>query len=142
MDENVRLLREIGRNCQVGAEAIRVLLENVTDEAMREEILFQRKSYQDMGREAETLLTGAGEAIEALTPAEQIGLWMGTRINTLRDKSPQHAADLLLQGSVMGLIELIRTRRKCPQASPETCALADKLTDFLRNSFQRMEQFL
>jgi len=142
MDDNVRLLREISRNCDMGADAIRLLMENVTDETMRQELLFQRKSYQDMNREAENLLTGTGHAVQPTTLMQQCGLWLGTRMNTLWDKSPQHAADLILQGTVMGLIELIRCRRKCPAASKEAVELADKLLTFERDSFRRMEQFL
>lgn len=63
-------------------------------------------------------------------------------METLRDRSPSHLADTLIQGSTMGVIDMTRARARCPEADPGAHQLANEFLKNGQESIERLKRFL
>ncbi|MBQ3079219.1 MAG: hypothetical protein IJC48_04360 [Clostridia bacterium] len=142
MNQNAELFRSVQGAAQMGIESIELLLDKTEHEGIRTEMLHQLSEYKKSEQKALEGLKEAGEKPKMRNPLTRAGTWMGIQMDTLVDQSPSHLADMLIQGSTMGVIELTRARAACPDAGEKAHKLA---SDFLQNEDQaidRLKNFL
>ncbi|MDO4740467.1 MAG: hypothetical protein Q4A66_07350 [Eubacteriales bacterium] len=142
MDHNKEFLSEIARSARMGKEAAVVLLEKVQDEGLRREIGQRKAEYSELEHRADDLLADSGTQPEPLPAMSKAGLWMGMQMETLADKSDSHIAEIMIQGSNMGIIEMTKNKKRFAQAAQETMALADSFLAMEEGGVQRMKEFL
>lgn len=142
MNQNAELYRSVQGAARMGIEAIEMLLDKAEDEGIRAEMLHQLSEYKKSERLALQGLDKEGAKPKPQSMLSKAGTWMGVQMDTLMDRSASHLADMLIQGSTMGVIELTRARATCPDAGADAHRLA---TDFLENedrSIDRLKNFL
>ncbi len=142
MDQNAELLRSVHGAARMGIEAIELLIDKAEDDGIRQEMLNELKSYKQSEQEALDYLHEAGAKPKAQNPLSRAGTWMGIQMDTLMDQSASHLADMLIQGSTMGVIELIRARSTCPEASEQAHSLAERFLENEDASIDRLKKFL
>jgi len=142
MNQNTELLRDVVRSSRTGAQAITFMLEKTEDAPFREELVRQKQSYEDFKQQAEGQLSALSEHAEPTSMTQRMGMWMGMNMETLTDKSTPHLADLLVQGNVMGMIDMIRAQKASPEASPEAHELTGRFIDFTQQSIESTKPFL
>lgn len=142
MDHNKEFLSEIARSARMGKEATVVLLEKVEDEALRKEISQRKAEYSDLEHRADDLLSNSGVQPNPLPAMSKAGLWMGMQMETLTDRSDSHIAEIMIQGSGMGIIEMTKNKKKFHEAAQETMDLADSFLAMEEGGIQRMKEFL
>lgn len=142
MDQNRELLSEIARSARMGREATEMLLGKVGAEQMRREIAQRKAEYTGLEQQADDLLANAGAPVEPLSATSKAGLWMGLQMNTISDKSDSHIAEMMIQGSGMGVIEMTRSKKRFPEAQQEVKELADQFLAMEEGGIQRMKAFL
>ena len=67
---------------------------------------------------------------------------MGISMKTLTDKSTRNLAEMLTQGSGMGVVDCVKAQKDYPNAAPGTKRLAQRLMEFEEDNRVRLEQFL
>ena len=142
MDENKEFLSEIARSARMGKEATVVLLDKVEDEQLRKEIAQRKAEYSDLEHRADDLLAGSGTQPEPLPMMSKAGLWMGMQMETMTNRSDSHIAEIMIQGSGMGIIEMTKNKKRYSSAKPETMDLADAFVASEEGAIQRMKAFL
>lgn len=142
MDENKEFLSEIARSARMGKEATVVLLDKVEDEQLRKEIAQRKAEYSDLEHRADDLLAGSGTQPEPLPMMSKAGLWMGMQMETMTNRSDSHIAEIMIQGSGMGIIEMTKNKKRYSAAKPETMDLADAFVASEEGAIQRMKAFL
>ena len=70
------------------------------------------------------------------------GLWMGMQMETMTNRSDSHIAEIMIQGSGMGIIEMTKNKKRYSSAKPETMDLADAFVASEEGAIQRMKAFL
>ena len=63
-------------------------------------------------------------------------------MKTLTDKSTRNLAEMLTQGSGMGVVDCVKAQKDYPNAAPGTKRLVQRLQDFQEDSRVKLEQFL
>ena len=126
MNDTVQLLKDVVRSARTGETSVQHLLDKAEGESMRGELERERQSYRETARQAEQALTRLGEQPEPVGMMAKAGMWIGTEMNTLTDRSDAHIAEMVIQGATMGIIELTRTRGACPDADPSAAGLASR----------------
>ena len=58
------------------------------------------------------------------------------------DKSTRNLAEMLTQGSGMGVVDCVKAQKDYPNAAPGTKRLVQRLQDFQEDSRVKLEQFL
>ena len=114
------LLQEIYRGAKMGAESIRLLLPKVDNARFRSDLQTQSRQYQTTASNVEQQMRALGQCPRELTGREQAMLWMSLQANTLCNRETSHLAEMMIQGSNMGILSLTKVLNSFtpPEADP------------------------
>ncbi len=102
-------LAEIYRNTQLALQSISDILPETEDERVREELMRQHEEYEKIGGKAAILAKDKGIELKEPNPLKKAMMWGSIKMNTMTDNSPSHLAEMLIQGTVMGITSLKTT---------------------------------
>lgn len=137
------LLAEVYRNCQLALESISDVLPEVDDAALKEEILRQHEEYEKISSKAAVLAKDKALEVKEPNPMKKAMMWTSVKMNTLADNSRSHIADMMIQGTVMGLTSLKTSYGERPvNDDEEISALANELISLEENFEQRLKTYL
>lgn len=141
-ERNTEFLNKIYKNSVTGSESISFLKEKVEDKNLLSDLQYQHMEYQDIQNRASTELSKLGEVPREQTPFAQMGMWSGIQMNTMLDRSPDKIAEMMIQGSTMGIIDMVRTIKQFPDVPQESKQIGEDLIKLEENSMQKMKQYL
>ena len=149
MEENTEykkseeLLAEIYRNCQLALESISDVLPEVEDEKLREEITRQHEEYEKISAQAAMLAKDKALEVKEPNPMKKAMMWGSIKMNTLTDNSRSHIADMMIQGTVMGLTSLKTSYGERPENDDEEISAITRDLIALEESFEaKLKEFL
>ena len=102
-------LAEIYRNTQLALQSISDILPEAEDERVREELMRQHEEYEKIGGKAALLAKDKGIELKEQNPLKKAMMWGSIKMNTMTNNSPAHLAEMLIQGTVMGITSLKTT---------------------------------
>lgn len=128
-------LAEIYRNAQLALQSISNILPAVEDEAAREELHRQHEEYERFSAKATMIAKNRGIELKEPNMMKKAMMWGSIKMSTLTDNSRSHIADMMVQGTVMG-IDALRTTAN--DLSPEG---NEDIADLLREMITVEEEF-
>ena len=142
MDQTNKLLSCVAKNALTGEEATSQLMKRTEDSEMRRELEYQQEQYRAVHRQAEHMLGNDNGVDDSPGMMAKMGMWAGVMMNTMTDKSNAHIADIMIQGATMGVVDTIRARNECVDATAEAQGVASSFITQQQDSIERMKQFL
>ncbi len=133
--QSEEILAEIYRNAQLALESITDILPQVDDEEIKEELHAQHEEYEKFCARAAMIAKDRGIELKEPNPFKKAMMWGSIKMNTLTDNSRSHIADMMVQGTVMG-INSLRT-----SASEAYVNGSDEILELLNEMIEREEQF-
>ena len=103
------ILAEIYRNSQLALQSIADILPEAEDTDVREELLRQHEEYEKIGGKAAILAKDKGIELKNPSPIKKAMMWSSIKMNTMTDNSRAHIAEMMVQGTVMGITSLKST---------------------------------
>ncbi len=103
------VLAEIHRNCEYAKQSISDILPETDDGAIKEELLRQHEEYERIGGRAALLARERGIELKNPNPIKKMMMWGGIKMNAMKDDSSAHIAEMMVQGTVMGVTALRTT---------------------------------
>ena len=103
----VNVLDELNKGACMGMDAIHYILDKVEDDSLKEELINQYKEYEKIHSDICKLYPEYNRDDEPTetTMMNKAMTWYGIEMKTMMDKSNSKIAELLLQGTNMGIIE-------------------------------------
>ncbi len=140
MDENAckkteEALAEIYRNAQLALQSISNILPAVENEKIREELLRQHEAFEHFSSKASILARDMGLELKEPNPMKKMMMWGSIKMNTMTDNSCSHIAEMMTQGTVMGITALRATANDVPEDGNE------KILALLDEMIQAEEEF-
>ncbi len=140
---NSETLSEIYRNTQLALQSISDILPEIEDERIKEEILRQYEEYEKISSSAALLARNNGQELKEPNPIKKAMMWSGIKMNTMKDRSTQHIADMMIQGTVMGITSLKKTQSDSQGLlDSEVDALLKELIALEETFERRLKEFL
>ena len=102
------VLAEVHRNCQLALQSISDILPEVDDTAVKEELLRQHEEYERIGSKASILAKDKNIELKNPSPIKKAMMWTSIKMNAMKDDSRAHIAEMMVQGTVMGITEIGR----------------------------------
>ena len=104
--DDINALDEIHKGSCMGCDAISFILDKVEDDSFLKLLKKQYKSYKDICERIEDIYPkyNEGEPHSTSMPEKVMTDWM-VNMKTMVDKTTSHLAELLVQGTNMGIIE-------------------------------------
>lgn len=138
----VEFLNKVYENSTMGEDSISMLSEKVEDGDMMSELQYQHKEYSKITNDAVSALAQEKALPKDKNPMAQMGLWSGVQMNTLTDRSKDKIAEMMIQGSIMGVIDMTRTLKMYPDVDAKYRKIGENLIRLEENSSQRMKEYL
>ena len=143
MSADAEMLNFIYQNSQMGVETLNQLIPMIDNEAFKKRIEAQLKGYEQIHEEAKKLLNRHGYDEKGIGALEKIMAYLMIDMKTLMDKSSSHIAEMLIQGSNMGIIDAVkRINQYEKEAEKEVTALMKRLLKFEENNVERLKEAL
>ena len=128
-------LAEIYRNAQLALQSISNILPAVEDEALRDILSRQHESYEHFSARASILARDMGIELKDPNPLKKMMMWGSIKMSTMKDNSRSHIAEMMVQGTVMGITALKATVGDVPVDGN------DKIITLLEEMIKAEEEF-
>ena len=141
-NDNLNLLEAVVQNTEMGKNTLEQIVPMTEEPRFKAELLRQRNIYRELNQEARTAITACGGTAQGQSTMAKLNTKMGISMKTLTDKSTRNLAEMLTQGSGMGVVDCVKAQKDYPNAAPGTKRLVQRLQDFQEDSRVKLEQFL
>ena len=136
-------LAEIYRNAQLALESISDILPETDDEEIKAELLRQHEEYERFSAKASVLAKDMGLELKEPNPMKKVMMWGSIKMNTLTDNSRAQIADMMVQGTVMGVTTLRTTASELsPNGNEEILALLDEMIKAEEDFEKKWKEYL
>jgi hypothetical protein len=144
MDENINLtiLNEIHKGAKMGMDSISFVSEKVGDPVMKDNLSYEYVEYDKISKRVNEQFSKYGEIPDENDMKDKFMSWMGVQMNTMTDKSNSKIAEMLIQGTTMGIIEGRKLINHNPRADEEVKKLLNEFVTFQENNVEKMKEFL
>ena len=141
-NRTAEFLNKVYTNSQMATESISIVAQKVQDKNLLSDLNTQRQQYSAITAKATAELSNADELPKEKNVFSQTAAWSGIQMNTLFDKSSDHIAEMMIQGSTMGIIDMTRTLKQYGDVPQNIKALGYELVTVEENNVQRMKNYL
>lgn len=131
------ILAEIYRNAQLALQSISDIMPQVEDEEVKNELVLQHEAYEQFSAKAAMLAKDRNIELKEPNPFKKAMMWGSIKMNTLTDNSRAHIADMMIQGTVMGITSLRTSASEASKKANET----DEIIALLNEMIEREEIF-
>ena len=142
MDANAELLNYIRQNAQMGQNTIHRLMEIVQEGNFKELLASQFEEYKKMFNTVEKRLKTLGMEVKDVNAFTKISAYLMINMETLVDKTPPHIAEMLIQGSTMGLIQITRKLKEYKEADDEILYMGEHLLKLEQQNIEECKRYL
>ena len=106
-------LAELYRNVQLAITSIADIMPNLeNDELLKDTLMHQYEIYEQFSARAQILARDLEIELKEPNPMKKAMMWSSIKMSTLTDNSRSHIAEMMAQGTVMGITALLRTQRE------------------------------
>lgn len=142
MNGNAELLNYIYQNSQMGTETLRQLMDIAEDSEFRSQLQDQFEEYKKINAKCKKMLEDRGFDEKGIGSMEKVSAYLTINMKTLMNKSSSHIAEMLIQGSNMGIIDAIKNIRKYKEADKDIIKLMEDLLKHEEKNVNDLKSFL
>ena len=136
-------LAEIYRNTELALQSISNILPQVDDAETRDQLVAQHEEYERISAKATTLAKDRGIELKEPNPFKKAMMWGSIKMNTLTDNSRSHIAEMMVQGTVMGITALRSTASELAiDGDDEIIALLNEFLEMEENFEKKWKEYL
>lgn len=137
-------LSQIYKNVKMGADSIINLLPSVKDDSLRSMMTMQLDGYEKYAARAAKALEERGMVAKEENIFTRVSARMGMAINTMIDSTTGHIAEMMIQGSNMGITDMTKLLNE--HAAGGSCVdavrLAREVVAFEEHNLEMLKRYL
>ncbi len=141
----VNVLDELNKGTCMGRDAIHFILDKVQDDNLKKELNRQYEKYKSISEKICELYpeynTNSEETPHETNTMNKVMTWYGIEMKTFMDDSTSKIAELLLQGTNMGIIEG-RKLLNHKDTDEQVEKLIKEYVDMQEDAVEKLKQFL
>ena len=143
MKENINTLDELNKGACMGMDAIHFILDKVENEEFKESMEIQYNKYKDISRRINKVYSkyNSEDTPHETNLMNKAMTWYGIEMKTLTDHSDSKIAELLLQGTNMGIIEG-RKLLNNKEVDNEINSLIEEYVTMQEDSVENLKKYL
>ena len=140
--EDFAVLSEAYRGSRAAQDRINTVLSKIYDEDLALDLNRQAVRFMAFENRVAQKLREANEQPEKEKPMEKARKWTAMQANTLLNTSTEHVADLMIQGNVKAITDMMKTMKANMGARREYCELAEEVMDFEEKNIAKLKSYL
>lgn len=143
--EEIEFLNFVDENAKMGVTSIEQLTDIVNNEDFKNMLESQLKEYKFISEKANELIKENSEnkIKENIDPIKKVQIYLMVNIKTLLNKTPDNISAMIMQGSIMGVIQIIRRLKQYKEKiNPKLVNLGEKLLKIEETNLIECKKFL
>ena len=136
------ILNEVGKGLQMGMDSISNITEKVEDKNLKNTLLCQYDEYGSLLARVNEELKKYTDTPKEVSPMQKTMEKIGIEMNTLMDKSNSKIAEIMLQGTNMGIIEGVKLLNHNPDATKEVKSILNDFISFQEHTVEKLKEYL
>lgn len=141
-NKSVVLLNKIYENAKTGIDAISMLADKTHSDNFKAALSAQRQKYYEIASEASTLLSGYMALPSDSSVLSRFGMWTSVMMNTFVPQKSDRMAEVLINGSTEGIIEIMKILNSSKNADKRAVDLANRLIAAEQENIRSMQCYL
>ncbi len=117
------LLQAVYKNIKMASDSILDVMPKVKDEQLKSDLTVQISAFDAFASRTAKLLNEEGCEPKEEGIITRMSAKMGTMMNTMRDSTASHIAEMMAEGATMGVNELLRKLREAENSTVSEAAL-------------------
>ena len=140
--DKINVLDELNKGACMGKDAINFIMDKVEDDDLKQELNCQYEKYNEISDKINNIYDNYsdGEPHETGT-MNKVMTWYGIEMKTLTDHTTSKIAELIMQGTNMGIIEGRRLLNH-KDTDQEIHSLVQEYVDMQEDAVEKLKKFL
>ena len=140
--------KQIYKNMKMGADSLLDIMGKVKDETLRVELTKHMEGYLSFAEKAKSHVKEASEEAKEENILTRMAAKMGMAMNTVVDSTTSHLAEMVIEGSTMGVTEMtkilnsIERNENAAQDFSEAKSVLQEIIAFEEKNIERMKAHL
>ena len=140
--QNVELLNTVYQNAEMAKATMDHVLQKVEDSSLESELHEQREQYANYAPRARDVLGVYHVTPEGIPPMQKISSKVGIAMNTFMDNTSSHIAEMVIEGSTMGIVDMTKQLKEHSGCEQSVRQLGEELLQFEQRAVERLKTFL
>lgn len=139
------ILQAVYKNLKMAEDSLLTLMPKVSDPDLKKDMTVQLSALEAFASRTSKLLGKEGAKPEEEGFMTRMGAKMGSMMNTMKDSSSTHIAEMLIEGYTMGandLYEQMRAVKACAGVDPDTEKLVEDTLRYEEKLAADMKKYL
>ena len=142
MNSNMEFLNYIYQNAEMGKNTISQLIGMVEDTYFKQRLESQLKEYNEIFDLSNNKIELFQKETKGIGAFSKLSTYLMINFNTITNKTPSHIAEMIIQGSTMGIVDITKKLNEYSAADKDIVALADRLLKLEQQNVDEMKKFL
>lgn len=139
---SIELLDAIYKNAQMGVDGIKNIMPAIEDGKMKRALSKQEKKYNEIAQSATQKALPYEKQLKELNIFTKGMSYTSIKLKSMMDGTTAHLADMLVQGTTMGITDVIKKQGENPLASQDIVELAKDLQKAEEEFVDTLKTFL
>lgn len=141
--EEISILDELHKGATMGMDAIEFVITKTADEDLKEELKYQYDNYEEIAKKIKKAYKNFSDKEPQKTNVmNQAMTYYGIEFNTKKDCTTSKLAELLVQGTNMGVIEGRRLLNQNKTTDDHINELIEEFVDMQEEAIENLKNFL
>lgn len=111
-EREAELLGDVYKNSKMGSDSILKVMPKASNERFRQDLTKQLTGYEEYAQKAKDIMRDGGYKAKEENVALRLWADIGIMINTAKDPSDSHIAEMVVEGSTMGVTDTLKLLRE------------------------------
>lgn len=142
LDYNTKAINDIYKNAHIAMQSIADLLPAVEKFDIEEELKYQYDGYDKIIAKISAFMADNNIEPKDINPFKKAMLWGSIKMKTLMNNSQNQVAEMMINGTVMGINELTAMKNESTNLNEGVLSLLNELLSLEEGYEQRLKQYL
>ncbi|MCQ2564444.1 MAG: hypothetical protein MJ152_01095 [Clostridia bacterium] len=137
-----KLLNRVFQDAQVGMIAIDKILKKIKDENLKKIFKKQFDMYQEFGEKCDVFAINSNVEIKENNFFKKFKEAAMVYISLWMDKTPRHIVEMMINGTVMGIIDTIKVQKDLKTKNEELNAMVQEFLQMQEDFYEKLKKQL
>lgn len=142
IENEISILNELNIGIKMGMDSISNVLESVKSDNFKKILLDQYNKYNGILNKVDKKLQTFDKVPKDLPTMQKAMGFIEVKLNTTADNSISHIAEMMLQGTNMGIIKGIKLLHSNPNMDKTTQNILNEFVDYQEKCMETLKQYL
>lgn len=142
MEGNIEFLNYIYQNAEMGKTTISQLIDIAKDQSFKQSLQSQLREYNEIFDMADNMIKQCQETSKGIGTMTKLKTYIMINMNTIKDKTASHIAEMMIQGSSMGIVDITKRLKEYNNSEQDIIELGNRLLKFEQQNIEEMKTFL